>query len=255
MRESTMKKVINIILTVLFLATPLLGVAQEEEAKEDTFIYGTYFYCNAAGEEAADAEVAAYTKPAHEAAIAGGTIKNWGYFGHHTGGKWRRLIYRSASTIDGLLASGPGINAAADEAAGDDAEDAFGDACTSHEDYIWKVTNGSEETESTAEGKVGMSTYMVCNMNGEERADEIVANDLAPIFNKHVENGGLTSWGWLSHIVGGKYRRIQTLAAKDVSSLMAARGAMLEELQALDSLDEFSDICTSHTDYIWNYIH
>jgi hypothetical protein len=255
MREIPMKRIITIILSALFLATPLLGVAEEEAAAEETYIYGTYFYCNAAGEEAGDAEVAAFTKPAHEAALAAGKIKAWGYLGHHTGGKWRRLIYRSAGSIEALLASGPEINEAADAAAGEDAGDAFGDACASHDDYIWQATSGSDGTGVSARGKVGLSVYMVCSFNGEERADEIVAKEYAPIYNKYVENGSIASWGWLSHVVGGKYRRVETMTGKDYASLLAARGEIIGELLKTESAEEFSNICTSHTDYLWNIIH
>jgi hypothetical protein len=46
----------------MFLATSFLAIAQEEEEAEKTFVYATYFNCNAALEEAADAQFAAKRK-------------------------------------------------------------------------------------------------------------------------------------------------------------------------------------------------
>jgi len=36
----------------------------------------------------------------------GSVVSAWGWLAHHTGGKWRRGLYRTAPTIDGLLDSG-----------------------------------------------------------------------------------------------------------------------------------------------------
>ena len=35
-----------------------------------------------------------------------------------------------------------------------------------------------------------------------------------------VEDGKLTSWGWSSHVVGGKYRKLQTMTGADMKTLM-----------------------------------
>jgi hypothetical protein len=69
-----------------------------------------------------------------------------------------------------------------------------------------------------------------------------------------VKAGKLTSWGWQSHWVGGKYRRLQTMTGSDHKSLLKARGELIEEMYAEDSKagEEFTDICGSHSDYMWN---
>jgi hypothetical protein len=98
-----------------------------------------------------------------------------------------------------------------------------------------------------------MATYMVCDFTEEGRADDIVEEVFAAIYNKHVEAGNITGWGWLEHNIGGKYRRIATIAATDMSSLISARAAIFEDLfeEAPLALNTFGEICGSHSDYIW----
>jgi hypothetical protein len=62
------------------------------------------------------------------------------------------------------------------------------------------------------------------------------------------------SWGWSSHWVGGEFRRLQTMTAKDHKSLLKARGELIDEMYAEGSAAgaEFSEICGSHVDYMWN---
>jgi hypothetical protein len=74
---------------------------------------------------------------------------------------------------------------------------------------------------------------------------------LAPVLDKMVADGKLKSWGWLEHIVGGKYRRLETISANDVKSLMEARAALVEALDGNPGGDLMTEICGEHTDYIW----
>ena len=101
------------------------------------------------------------------------------------------------------------------------------------------------------------ATFFECDVSRQERADEIVEEILAPIYNSHVKEGGLASWGWLKHYVGGKWRRAVTTTATDVKTLLAARNAIMAEVneKAKAASDEFSEICGSHQDYIWNVVH
>lgn len=247
-----MKSAIKLLLSGLFLAAPLFAMAQEEEEAADTYVYATYFYCNSALEEAADAQVETYWKPAYDAAVEAGTISGWGYYSHHTGGQWRRLQWYSAGSIADLLNAQQSVSDAIDEATPEDAANDFGAACTRHDDYIWQVTNGSDGSDET---KATLATYHVCDLAKSDRADEIFDSEFAPILDKHVENGNLTGWGWLSHRIGGKIRRIATLAAKDMQSLIKATGEIFPELGATESGDEFDTICSSHSDYLWNVVH
>jgi hypothetical protein len=251
-------KIIKIIavtmgLTVLSLA----GVAQEEDEAPTTYTYASYFYCGGGPIAAAD-KVIADDAERMNGFIEDGTISAWGWLAHHTGGQWNRLFYFQAATMDALLDASDAMQNDDDDDSdeGDDADaeddgDAFGTACPRHDDYIWQLENGSQ---SEKRGAVGFSVYHVCDVAREERADEIVDEHVAPILNQYVEEGKLTSWGWQSHVVGGKYRKLQTMTAPDVKSLMKARGDAIEAMYGEDNEAgaEFTEICGPHADYIWN---
>ena len=67
--------------------------------------------------------------------------------------------------------------------------------CPSHDDYVWELGASSDPSLETGPSGVAMSTYMVCDFNEEDRADRIVENVFADIYNKHVEEGTITSAG------------------------------------------------------------
>ena len=245
-----------LILIAVFLCLPAIADAQEEEAT--TFVYATYFYCDTSRQDIADEFVKHVWAPAYDAAVEAGTISQWGWLQHHTGGKWSRLLYYSAPGLDALLdapeAITPGIQKASPGAG-----QVFSEICGNHEDYIWEVGVGSRGAGLIPQerGKIGSSVYFYCKMSDEERADEIVEKSFAPIYNKAVENGSITSWGWLKHYYGGKWRRIATMTATDTKALFAARNAIFEEVneKAEAASDEFSEICGSHQDFLRNIMH
>lgn len=244
------KKLIVATLTCL-AAAPLTGAAEEHEPDE-TYIYATYMVCDTSRQDEADKIFEEVHKPVLEAAKRDGTIRGWGWLVHHTGGQWRRIRYHSAGSMEALLAALDTIGDRMDEAAGDD--DTFGQICNAHDDYIWRSVAGSGGGPATGpRGKVGMSAYHVCKMSQEDRADELVKSVFGPIYDAHVGDGKLRSWGWSEHIVGGKYRRLATMTADDWPTLLKMRAAVFEALDELDNplADEFSEICGSHADYLW----
>jgi hypothetical protein len=221
-----------------------LAAAQEAE----TFIYSTYFYCDVAQQERADAIFEQVDKPANDAALADGTIKSWGWLVHNTGGQWRRGQYYSAPSIAALLAASEKINSQIDANAKNKAlGKEFGTACRLHDDYIWHRVAGG----GNAPGAAAFSVYYVCDSSREDQADELVKRVFAPVYDKMVADGKLTSWGWLEHVVGGEYRRLSTIRAKDRTALMAARAELVAAMRNDPLADAFNDICGSHTDYIW----
>jgi hypothetical protein len=224
-----MRKILVISILALAISIPSVLSADSHEEKPESYIYATYFYCKTATQEQADELIKKNNAPVYDAAVADGTIQGWGWLSHHTGGKWRRIQYHMSDSVAGLLKSQETLGKRMDEAMGG-ADDGFAKICGAHEDYIWKMESGSGMAEDRASASI--SVYHVCKISKEERADEIVEKVFAPIYNKAVADGKIKSWGWSSHIVGGKYRRLGTMTA-----------------------NEFSGICGSHSDYLWDIVH
>ena len=243
-------------IALFLLCVPAPVGAQDEE--QTTLVYATYFECDTSRQWRADEIVDNLYVPIYDAAVKDGTIRSWGWMAHHTGGKWRRLLYYSAPSMDALLDSAGVVRSAVAEKNPDAARE-FGEICGPHDDYIWRVGTGSRGTGviSTDRGTAGISVYMNCEMASEDRADAIVEDVMAPIYNRHVEDGSIVSWGWLHHLVGGKWRRAATMTATDMKGLMAARASINAEVfeKHKDAMAEFSGICGSHQDYLWNVVH
>lgn len=244
-----MRKIIAIAVASALTVFTFACVAQEEEDEGPrAFTYATYFYCPGGALSRAD-EIIAGDAQRWDGFVEDGTISAWGYLSHHTGGRWQRIFYYQAETMDALLDAYDATGEGGDE----EANAEFGRICSSHEDYIWQVENGSQ---GEGRGEAGVSVYHACDMLREDRADDIVAESMAPILNGLVEDGKLTSWGWSSHVVGGKYRRLQTMTAADFKTLMAAWGEAIEAMydDGAGPGAEFSEICHSHSDYMWNIV-
>ena len=248
-----MKKHLTAIVMALALTIPFSLSAEEE--KQEAYIYATYFYCGTGVQDKADELIEKNTAAVYDAAVEDGTIQAWGWLSHHTGGKWRRIQYHMSNSVEGLLAAQETLGQRVDEASGG-ADDGFGEFCPSHDDYIWKAESGSGP--GSERGAAGFSVYMICDMNREDRADEIVEKVFAPVYDKAVSDGKITSWGWNSHMVGGKYRRLATMTAKDFGGLLKARGEILQTIYGDGEnaeAKEFNDICGSHSDYLWEVVH
>lgn len=243
---------------VLAMTAPLATFAQEEDEGPNSYLYVTYHYCSTNGQERADEIYEQSNKPIMDQLHADGKVTAYGWLAHHTGGKWRRAGYFAAPTLDALLDAQDAFGEAAQQA---DPEgklaDEFGEACPSHDDYIWASDNVG--TGTVARGPAGFSVYYVCDENREARADEIVANNFAPIYNQAVTDGKLTSWGWSEHWVGGKYRRLLTTSGADHKTLLNTRNELIAAAFSAEGMqeigEEFTSICGSHTDYMWDIVH
>ena len=110
---------------------------------------------------------------------------------------------------------------------------------------------GQEEPQS-----VTFAVYYTCNPVSEARADEIAQNVLGPIFQRHVQSGDLTGYGWLAHRIGAEWRRASYYAASDLDALLATRDQILDEARTdhPDELAEFNQICGTHVDYLWSQV-
>ena len=225
----------------------------EDEEESKGFTYATYLYCDTNKEDEMDKQVAEFEAPIMDKLVEDGVMTAWGWMRHHTGGQWRRIRWFGAESLQGAL---DGISAmgAAMEAAAEGDDSGSTDACPHHDDYVWEVEARSDTEDR---GAVGMSVYYSCKITDESRADEIFDELFAPVLNQYVEDGKLTSWGWQSHVIGGWFRRLQTMTAPDYATLIAARQEALDTVYADDSElgAEFAEICGPHHDYLWDNIH
>ena len=239
--------------TVLFGLTSVTCLAQDDEGPAG-FVYATYYVCDVATQDDMDAVVEANEKAVFDKWVEEGKLIAWGYFSHFTGGRWRRLQFHVSPTMADALNNQSAIftEIYADNEEGGQARS---EACAAHDDYVWAIDQGSGADVDP--GSVSLSVYYVCDFPRQERADEIVAEASAPKLNQMVEDGMIASWGWLSHRIGGKYRRLQTFTGADYASVVQARNDLLQHMNEnhSDLGDEFSDICGSHSDYLWNIVH
>ena len=229
-----------------------LAVAQDDDAPE-RYTYATYLNCDTSTEELADAYVAKYEVPVLDKLVDDGAMNAWGWMRHHTGGEWRRIRWYQADSVNGAIEAVAAFGDAMEKAYGDDGP-GVGASCKSHDDYIWQVKAGTTGKER---GKVGISVYFSCKITEEDRADEIMSENFAPVYDKLVKEGKLTSWGWQAHVVGGWFRRLHTLTAADFETLMDARSEALAATYSDEETAgaEFAEICGGHQDYLWEIVH
>lgn len=234
-----------------FLVATTMAYAQDD--KPQRFTYATYHYCDTSNEHLADEFVATSEKPVMDKLVDDGTFLGWGWIKHHTGGQWRRIRYFQTDSLNAALGGLEKMGEAFEDALDEDAQ-GIGVSCKRHDDYIWQVKAGTTGKER---GKAGLSVYFTCKITGEDRADELVAEAFAPIYDKLVEDGKITSWGWQSHVVGGWFRRLFTMTAKDYATLMDARAEALAAQYSEDNEAgaEFAGICGAHHDYLWDIVH
>jgi hypothetical protein len=238
------------------LCLPVTALAQTEPNL--AYVYATYFECNPADEARADEIVARTYAPHYDAAVEAGAIRGWSWLTHFVGGKWRRVLVLNANDMDSLLDASGALGEIIEEAT-PEAGRAFSDACPVHEDYIWRAADGLSSTPGgNAAGDVRFSMYIRCDMSREDRADELVREQLAGIYNSHVKDGELTGWAMLRHEVGGQWRRLLTMAGHDHKTVMRIRTEIIEQMstgRAERAIKQFNEICSVHEDYLWDVNH
>ena len=225
-------------------------------AQEDatTFIFGEYYHCDQNRETFADTLVENVFGPILDKHVEAGALTGWGWLSHNAGGHWRRVQYYAASDLNVLLDTRDKIFEEGQAEAREEARE-FTSICPGHDDLIWQSVAGPPAAQQlTGRAAASYSTYYVCDVTKQERADEIVKQIYAPAINALMESGELRSWGWYAHVIGGKHRRLMTHDGADHKALLAAvnkyNAAAAEADAAL--ADEFSQICNSHDDYLWD---
>lgn len=248
MRSQTM---LGALAGALLVLPPSGSVTAQEDS---AYVYSSYYRCHGSLRPAV-ATLRDDWGPIVQKRMDAGHVSAWGVLTHDTGNEWSMAIYHVGPDRDAL-------NTALDEALAEYFEAhpeegaQFGETCPTHEDYIWTTGPGSEAGAGIAQGRpaAGMSVYYICHEGREAVADLIVEKVWAPILDKQVSEGRLNSWGWLSHFVGGKYRRLLVTDGADHGALLDARDQFIEESAAEDAglAAAFSDVCDGHTDVMWD---
>lgn len=240
---------------LLVLAGAALFLAPAAQAQDDTqYVFAAYHRCDMTRETRADTLYMQVMKPLMQRQVDAGRISGFGWARHWVGGDWRRLNYMVGTDRDAVIdARAEYIEDVQEEARAAARE--FNTICASHDDYIWTSVAGSEPLSESIQDRpsAGLSSYQVCDSR-EAQADEIMENVFAPILNSHVAAGHVNSWSWLSHSVGGKYRRALVFDGADYKSILKYWDMLWEDLDAKqpELLREFGAICDSHTDYVWD---
>lgn len=232
-----------------------ISVAAQDDSVPTAYVYATYFECNPAAESRADEIVKRNYAPHYDAAVESGDIASWSWLSHFVGGKWRRVLLITSTNMDDLLDSSGALGEILEETT-PEAGRVFTEVCGVHEDYIWTNVAGIGASQLGDErGEAGFSMYFECDQSQEAKADEIVQEYFAPIHDRFVSEGGLTSWAWLQHNVGGDWRRLLSTTSTDHKTAMRTRAAITEALadrKVERALREFNEICYRHHDYLWD---
>ncbi|MGH7629001.1 MAG: hypothetical protein ACREOF_06355 [Gemmatimonadales bacterium] len=219
------------------------------------FVYATYFQCDPSREARADALMREAIGPLLDQRVADKKLTAWGWLAHSLGGQWRRVSYSVAPTRDALLDAQSGVGAEMRSRQAK-AWAEFNSICSSHEDYIWQAVASSQGGEQLARSRpaAGYSIYYECTMARQTRADTLTTQAFAPIFARHVKQGGLSSWAWYEHATGGKYRRLLVFDGASHKAVLASSDSIVAAIAKERPAEgnEFNEICPSHQDYLWD---
>jgi hypothetical protein len=248
-----MRKRILCSAAALALLAASSGWAQDSPT---TFVMGTYYRCVQGDATRADAIYKEHVLPFLKAEQAAGRITAYGWAKHWEGGDWRRLEYVTGTDLDKMVDSRVALIKLGQAPEHAKATDEFDRVCSSHDDYIWSSKASSQAPDAVARVRspFALSTYYECTSN-EDEADAIVKTAFAPILNQHVKDGKIASWNWLEHRMGGKYRRAMVLDGASEKAILKYWGALSGEFDKAqpEFNRRFGEICSSHTDYIWDF--
>ena len=241
----------------LAFALGALLAASTVQAQEDAtaFIFGEYYVCDQNREAFSD-QLSEYAfGPVLDRHLEAEHLIAWGVLSHRVGGEWRRAVYYASTDLNVLLDT---RNAMIEEEQSDaelsEARRVWTDICPDHDDYIWSsVATSAPVTQVVDRPSSSHSVYFVCDVAREGRADEIFQEIFAPIYDRQVAAGKMNSWGWYSHVVGGKFRRLLVFEGQDHKTILEGLLGAITDIgnEAADAGTEFSSICNSHDDYLW----
>lgn len=234
----------------------LLTVPAVEAQDAPTIVMATYYHCTQGKTDRVDSIYKERVVPIMKAEVAAGHIAAYGWAKHWEGAEWRRLEYMSGTDLDKMVDAREALIKKMEAPEIKKDMDEFDTICPNHDDYIWASVVGSQAAGDVGRVRspVAMSTYFVCGAAGDDEADSIIKTAFAPILNQHVKDKKIASWNWLAHRMGGKYRRLLVFDGADHKSLLKYWGILAPALNAAQPTlsRRFNEICSSHTDYIWD---
>ena len=235
------------------LAVGMMLLASSAVAQDaNPLVFGMYYRCNQAREAQADDVVWNVLGPIAQKHVDAGDLSAWGWLSHRQGGAWRKGFFTVGTDRDVMMDVRGQIF---QEFLGEHTEAAaeMNTACPSHDDYIWTGIATSPLNPDAPLGQVSISTYYACDMSREDRTNEIFEEVLAPLYQKHMDLGHVASWGFYAHRSGGRFRRLETFSGADHKTLLNMQDAIFDEAFQTNALamQEFYQICDSHTDYMW----
>lgn len=243
----------KIMLVMALLA--LTGGAYAQSGEQPTaYAYATYYVCDVATQGNMDNIVRANEAPVFDRWVEEDKLSAWGYLSHFTGGRWRRAQFHVSPTLEDALRVQAEIFS---EIYSDNREggQARAEACEAHDDYIWAVNQGTAIPADR--GKASLSVYYLCDSSREIRADRIFEEGIAPSLEQFREDGKIRTWSWQSHVLGGPFRRLLIVTGDDYAVLSRVRRDAMRSLyeSSAEGGREFSEICNSHEDYLWDIVH
>lgn len=100
--------------------------------------HGSYFMCDMSRQARADALFNEALAPIFNRHVGDGELNSWSLWGHHTGGKWRRLLILGGADHKTVQAARQAIiNDLESEQA--EAMQEFFSICGTHQDYLWDI--------------------------------------------------------------------------------------------------------------------
>ena len=237
-----------------FAAALLIPAPAAAQESPPAFSYATYFECDPGRESRADALMRQTFFPIFERHVATKRLTGWGWLAHNLGGHWRRAGFMVASSRNAVLDAQAAV--LKDMQANTKAFAELSSICPRHEDYIWRrvVSSRGPAQDSPARSVARVGVYFECDMARGNRADSLIMQVFAPIWNQYVKADALNSWGWHEHVVGGKYRRVLLLNGASHKAILTAQDSILAQSRRESPAEgrEFNEICHSHQDYLWD---
>ena len=218
------------------------------------YSYASYFECDPTREARVDALIRQTFAPILERHLTSKRLGGWGWLARSFGGgQWHRAGFLVASSLDSVMDAQRAL--IKDLQAQGKVLAEFSSICPRYEDYIWRRVASSPVRGRDAPRSVSrLGTYFECDVAREGRADALLMQAFAPIYNRHIVPDRMNSWGWHEHIIGGKYRRLLLLDGGSHKAVLAMLDSVLAGIARERPTEgrEFSQICHSHQDYLWD---